>query len=221
MIDEHLSQEVSSGCNRKVLLKLGGLLHDIAKPRTKFLDEAGRAHFFGHAKEGANMAAAILERLRFSNREIDVVKGLVYHHLHPVQMANEGLPTKRAIYRYFRNTDECGIDILFLALADYMATYGPLINIANWRKQCQLVDHILTEHAEQQTKIQPIKLVTGHDLINIFGLSPGPLIGELLTLVHEAQASGELANKQEALALVQKEMSLRQQRSTPLKAKDS
>lgn len=219
LIDEHLSQEVSSGCNRKVLLKLGGLLHDVAKPGTKFVDEAGRAHFYGHTKEGADMAAAILQRLRFSNREISLVKTLVYHHLHPIQMANEGLPTKRAVYRYFRDTDECGIDILFLALADYLATYGPLINMADWRKQCQLVDHILTEHAEQQTKIQPVKLVTGHDLMDTFGLAPGPLIGELLALVQEAQASGEVANKQEALALVQNEILLRA--SNPPKARDS
>jgi poly(A) polymerase len=220
MIEEHLSQEVSSGSNHKVLLKLGGLLHDIAKPRTKFVDEAGRAHFYGHTKDGADIAIAVLERLRFSNREISLVKTLVYHHLHPVQMANEGLPTKRAIYRYFRDTDECGIDILLLALADYLATYGPLLNIREWRKQCQLVGYILTEHAEHQAKVQPMKLIDGHDLINVFGLTPGPLIGELLDMVREAQASGELADKKEALASVQKEMSLRQQRSNPPKAKD-
>jgi len=218
-IAQHLSQEVSKGSNHKALLKLGGLFHDIAKPRTKLLDNAGRAHFLGHTKEGAAMAVSILERLRFSHREVGLVESLVYHHLRPVQMANEGLPTQRAIYRYFRDTGDAGIDILFLALADYLATYGPLVDMEGWKGCCQLINYISTEHGKQQTRFLPVKLVDGHDLMNIFDLIPGPLVGELLALVHEAQASGELSTKEEALALVQKEMSLRAERSNPSRTK--
>lgn len=205
-IEEHLSQEVSSGGTRKALLKLGGLLHDIAKPRTKSVDDTGRAYFLGHAKEGAAIAVAILERLRFSNREISLVESLVYHHLRPAQMSDKELPTQRAIYRYFRDTGDAGIDILFLALADYLASRGPLVDIEEWKKHCQLINYILIEHEKQQFKVLPVKLADGHDLIEIFGLTQGPLIGELLSVVREAQASGELANREEAIALVQKEL---------------
>lgn len=211
-IAEHLSQEVSKGSNHKALLKLGGLFHDIAKPRTKSLDDSGRAHFLGHTKEGAAMTVSVLERLRFSNREIDLVGSLVYHHLRPVQMANEGLPTQRAIYRYFRDTGDAGIDVLFLALADYLATHGPLVDMEEWKGSCQLINYILTEQDKQQTQFLPVKLVDGHDLMNILGLTPGPLIGELLALVHEAQASGELSTKEEALALVRRELGKRKER---------
>jgi len=214
MIDQHLFQEVSSGSNRRALLKLGGLLHDIAKPGTKSVDNTGRARFLGHTKEGAAMAADILERLRFSHREINLVESLVYHHLRPVQMANEEeLPTQRAIYRYFRDTGDDSIDILFLALADYLATHGPLVDIEAWKRHCQLIDYILTEHDKQKARILPVKLVDGHDLMNSFRLSPGPLIGELLAIVHEAQASGEISTREETLALVQGELSLRAQPS--------
>ncbi len=219
IIEAHLSQEISHGSNRKVLLKLGGLLHDIAKPRTKSIDDTGRARFLGHTKQGAAMTASILEKLRFSHREINLVEKLVYHHLRPVQMANKEMPTQRAIYRYFRDTDDAGIDILILALADYLASRGPLVNREEWKRHCQLMNYILTEHDKQQAKILPPKLVNGHDLINIFGLTPGPLIGELLAIVHEAQASGELSAREEALALVQKELSLRAKRSNLTKQK--
>jgi len=212
-IDEHLSQEVSSGSNHKALLKLGGLLHDIAKPQTKSVDDEGRAHFYGHTSQGADIAVGILERLRFSNREINLVKSLVYHHLRPAQMANEELPTQRAIYRYFRDTGEAGIDILLLALGDYLASRGPLVDMEEWREHCQLIDYILAEHDKQQVQLLPVKLIDGHDLMNTFGLTPGPLIGELLAMVHEAQASGDITTKEEALALVQRELSLRAQRS--------
>ncbi len=219
MIEEHLSQEISHGSNRKVLLKLGGLLHDVAKPRTKSLDDTGRARFLGHTKQGAAMTASILEKLRFSNREINLVENLVYYHLRPAQMANGELPTQRAIYRYFRDTGDAGIDILLLALADYLASRGPLVDMEEWRRQCRVASYILSEHDKQQVKILPMKLVDGHDLINIVGLTPGPLIGELLAVVHEAQASGELTNREEALALVRKELSLRAQRSNLTKQK--
>jgi poly(A) polymerase len=207
VIDRHLSQEVSSGSDHKVLLKLAGLFHDIAKPRTKSIDDTGRARFLGHTKQGAAMTANILERLRFSNREIRLVESLVYHHLRPVQMANEGLPTQRAIYRYFRDTGGVGVDILFLALADYLASRGPLASMEEWKKHCELINYILAEHDEQQVKILPVKLIDGHDIMNTFGLAPGPLVGKLLSTVNEAHASGELSTREEALALIRRELS--------------
>jgi len=207
VIERHLSEEVSSGSNHKVLLKLGGLFHDIAKPMTKSIDDTGRARFLGHTKEGAAMTANILERLRFSNREIRLVESLVYHHLRPVQMANKEFPTQRAIYRYFRDTGDAGIDILFLALADYLASRGPLTSMEEWKKHCQLINYILAEHEKQQVKILPVKLIDGHDIMNNFDLSPGPLIGKLLAIVNEAHASGELSTREEALALVRRELS--------------
>jgi len=206
-IDRHLSQEVSSGSNHKVLLKLAGLFHDIAKPMTKSIDDTGRARFLGHTKQGAAMTANILERLRFSNREIRLVESLVYHHLRPVQMANEEFPTQRAIYRYFRDTGEVGIDILLLALADCLASRGPLISMEDWEKHCQLINYILAEHDKQQAKILPVKLIDGHDIMDTFGLAPGPLVGKLLAMVNEAHASGELSTKEEALTLVRRELS--------------
>ena len=217
-IDDHLSQEVSSGSNRKVLLKLAGLLHDIAKPMTKSVEPTGRARFLGHTKQGAAITADILERMRFSNREISLVETLVYYHLRPAQMTNEDLPTQRAIYRYFRDTDDAGIDILILALADYLATYGPLRDMEEWKRHCQLMNYILTEHDKQQAKILPVKLIDGHDIMNIFNLAPGPLIGELLATVRESQAGGELNSKEEALALIQSELLLQAQRSNLSKA---
>jgi poly(A) polymerase len=206
-IDRHLSQEVSSGSNHRVLLKLGALFHDIAKPTTKSIDDTGRARFLGHAKQGAAITATILERLRFSNREVSLVESLVYHHLRPAQMTNDELPTQRAIYRYFRDTGEAGIDVLFLALADYLASRGPLASMEEWRSHCRLANYILAEHDKQQAKILPVKLIDGDDIMDEFDLPPGPLVGRLLAMVNEAHASGELDTREAALALVQRELS--------------
>ncbi len=203
---KHFDEEVSSGSSRIVMLKIGGLLHDIAKPQSKTIDMTGRMRFIGHTKKGAAKAVDILERLRFSRREINLVEKLVYYHLRPVQMANVGLPTSRAIYRYFRDTGDAGIDILFLALADYLAARGPNLNIKEWKQHNRLISYMIAEHQKQKTELLPVKLIDGHDLIDVFDLTSGPLIGKLLRLVHEAQAAGEIGSRDEAILLIRRKL---------------
>ena len=198
-LKEHFNQEISSGSTRGSLLKLAALLHDIAKPRTKTVDEDGRARFLGHANEGASVAIGVLERLRFSNKEIKLVELMVQHHLRPQQMSNVELPTRRAIYRYFRDTGDTGIDILFLSLADHLAARGPELDIAQWQEHTQLVEYVLTQRFKEESPVIPPKLIDGHDLIKIFGLSPGPEIGRILEAVREAQAAGEVGTRPEAV----------------------
>ena len=203
VLSQHFDQKVGSGSTRRSLLKLAALLHDIAKPQTKTVDEDGRARFIGHTKDGAAIAVGILERLRFSTKEIKLVEVMVKDHLRPGQMSHDELPSHRAIYRYFRDTGEAGIDILFLSLADHLATRGPHLDLALWQEHAQMVEYILAKHFEEESLTFPPKLIDGHDLINIFGLSPGPKIGELLEAVREAQAAGEVTTRQEALAYIE------------------
>jgi len=128
-IQQYFNEEIAGGSNRRTLLKLGMLLHDIAKPEDRTVEENGRIRFLGHTRDGAVTAAAILGRLRFSTSEIRYVEKLIYHHLHPAQMSHDGMPTHRAIYRFFRDTEGAGIDIIYLALADYLAVAGPRVDI--------------------------------------------------------------------------------------------
>ena len=152
------------------------------------------------------MAASILERLRFSNREIRYVEKLVYHHLHPAQMSNEGLPTHKAIYRYFRDTEGAGIDVIFLALADYLAVAGPRVDVDEWHMHIEQVKYIIDVHKKQENEIMPVRLITGNDLMQEFKLSPGKTIGRLLIMVREAQAAGEIRTREEALQYVRNEL---------------
>ncbi len=203
VLSQHFNREVSHSSTRRSLLKLAVLLHDIAKPQTKTLDEGGRARFLGHPTEGAEIATRILERLRFSTREIKLVEVMIKHHLRPGQMSNNNeQPSHRAIYRYFRDTGEAGIDILFLSLADHLATRGPNLDSAQWQEHTQLVEYILEQRFQEKSQVVPLKLIDGHDVINVLGLSPGPKIRELLETVREAQAAGEVSTREEALAYI-------------------
>jgi len=196
---QHFSQEVGYGSNRKSLLRLVALLHDIAKPQTRTVEASGRTRFLGHAGEGALAVTGIMERLRFSKRETKLVELMVRHHLRPTQMCQGGLPTGRAIYRYFRDTGEAGIDTLFFSLADHLAARGKNLDIPHWREHAQVMAYVLARHAEEGKATTPPKLVNGHDLIDIFGLSPGPRFAEILEAVREAQATGEISTREEAL----------------------
>ncbi len=193
---------VSNGSTRRSLLKLAALLHDICKPQTKAIEADGRMRFLGHPEEGATLAAGILERLRFSTKEIKLVSSVVKYHMRPTQMSQETLPTGRAIYRYFRDVGDAGIATLYLSLADHLATRGPELILPNWKYHVKIVTYVLKEHFQQKKVAPPAKLVDGNDLINVFGMKPGAKIGELLEEIREAQATGELTTREEALAYV-------------------
>ena len=198
-------EKIVSGSTRRALTKMAALLHDIAKPKTRVLTESGRIRFLGHAGEGAAMAAQVLERLRFSNREAKLVEAIIRHHLRPVQMSSPGeLPSQRAIYRYFRDcgSGDGGIETLFFSLADHLATRGANLDLTHWKEHTRLVDYALSQHLKQEKRVAPARLINGHDLMRLFSLKPGPRVGEILEAVREAQASAEISNREEALALI-------------------
>jgi poly(A) polymerase len=197
----HFNEEISHSSTRRSLLKLAALLHDIAKPVTKTI-VSGRARFLGHPQEGAAATATIMERLRFSHREIQLVALLVKYHLRPTQMTNEGIPTPRAIYRFFRDTGGEGIDLLFLSLADHLAARGPALDQRQWHEHVRITDYILKSHLEEPGLSKPPKLLDGHDIMKIYGLAPGPRIGTLLEAIKEAQAAGEVKDREEALSYI-------------------
>jgi poly(A) polymerase len=200
-LSQHFAAEVGSGSTHASLLKLAALFHDIAKPETKIIAN-DRVRFFGHNERGAEKVVEVLSRLRFSNKEINLVEMMVRAHLRPTQMSHEGKPTKRAIYRYFRDTGTASIDILFLSLADHLAARGPDLNVTQWKQQAEQAKCLLTDCFQQDTAISPPKLVDGHDLISMFGLKPGPLIREILEEVRESQAAGELLTREAALSYI-------------------
>ena len=63
---------------------------------------------------------------------------------------------------------------------------------------------MLEERERETSLVRPPKLITGHDLMEIFDLQPGPELGRILETVREAQAAGEVTCREEALSLAGK-----------------
>lgn len=203
-LTKHFEEKVGHGHSRKVTLKLAALLHDIRKPQTKTVDSTGRTHFFGHPLQGAEVAANIMERFRFSANESRMVASMVEHHLRPGQLASQGLPTARAIYRYFRDTGEVGIDTLFLHAADYLAMRGPALALSERYEQLMIVGEMLNMHSTPVVDRRRVRLLTGYDVMRVMNIKAGPAVGKLLEKVEEAQAIGEIKTKKEAIELLRR-----------------
>ena len=201
---EYFAVELSDGSSRGTWMKLAGLLHDVAKPHTRQIDPSGRMRFIGHHKAGAHLVQAIGQRLRLSRRGTHFLSTLVEHHLRPTQMSAPGeLPTPRAVFRFFRDAGDATVAVVFLNLADYLATRGPHLDLDDWRSHMAVVRHILAEGQNEVERGVP-RLVNGHDLMRAFALAPGPQVGWLLTAVQEAQAAGEVTTSEEALNLARR-----------------
>jgi tRNA nucleotidyltransferase/poly(A) polymerase len=169
------------------------LFHDIGKPPTASVDEAGRIRFNGHDRLGAEMTEAIMQRLRFSRAEIDATVEAVRQH-----MVFKDVPKMRMakLKRFMaRPTFE---DELELHRVDCASSHRMMENY----------DFLLRKREEFANEpIIPPPLVRGDDLLAL-GLKPGPRIGEILEAVETRQLEGELRSREEALAWLKREYSL-------------
>ena len=203
--ENHFREIVGDSQTRLTLCKIACLLHDIAKPTTRTIDNNNRIRFLGHDKKGSEMTEVILKRLRFSRAATSIVATQVRQHLRPSQMAPKGeLPSKKAMYRYYRDLGEESIDTLFLNMADYMAARGPLLKKDEWKAHCKIINHIISSELGEKKPQKQERLVTGHDIMDRLRLSPGPHIGILIEEVTESYVEGKVTTKEEAMELVRK-----------------
>ncbi|MEZ4592410.1 MAG: HDIG domain-containing protein [Chloroflexota bacterium] len=199
---EALWQEaIDGGVNGRTLLRLGALFHDIGKAATQTIEAGGRIRFLGHEQAGADLTGQLLRRLAFSNEAIGRVKKIVAGHMRPLHLANSGGKlSRRAVYRYFRETAVSGINIALLALADHLATYNGTGPAAQWQALLNVVAGLCHHYFERHEEVvAPLLLVDGRTLMTALSLEPGPEVGRLLRLIQEAQAAGELETAEQAI----------------------
>ncbi len=191
------------------LLFFAALYHDVAKPLKSEIGDDGRIRFWGHDAEGALMAADRMRALHLSNDEIDRVQRVIRHHMRIHSMTNrlfgeQKQPSRRAIYRFFRDTREAGVDLIILSLADLRATYEHTLPEALWVSALDVCRMLLENLWERPADVvKPPSLLDGHEVMDAFALTPSPLVGQLLEAIREAQAMGEISSKEEALVFGQ------------------
>jgi tRNA nucleotidyltransferase/poly(A) polymerase len=160
----------------------------VGKPPTFSL--SGRARFDHHDEVGAEMAEAILRRLRFSGEIVVRVSSLVHKHM---QFMN--IPRMReSTLRRFMAQPEFG-ELLELHRLDCIASHRDL-GIYDFLKE-----RMRRQEKDHAPLALPLPLIRGDDLIEM-GLEPGPVFGEILREVQNAQLEGTLTTSSEARSYV-------------------
>ncbi len=185
----HIARTVG-GLPRDPILRLAGLLHDVAKPATRSVDSDGIAHYYGHASRGYDMAGDMLRRLKLSHNEIDRITALIRYHDGVIE------PTKRAVKR---RLNQLGPDIFFdllkLQRADRLSQRIDTPDLPDHTVLlCQIANDVISESECFSLKQLAI---TGHDL-QALGLK-GSAIGKMLKRLLDAVLDGEVPNEKEAL----------------------
>jgi tRNA nucleotidyltransferase (CCA-adding enzyme) len=174
-----------------LVVRWAALLHDIAKPQTVG-DNDGERTFYGHQVLGARIARRILQRLRFSNEEIERITHLVYHHMFYYQEEW----TDSAIRRFVRTVGLESIpELITMRLADMT---GNGRRSGDRTPLHQLLQHV--ERVMQRDAALTVKdlAIDGHDLMEL-GLTPGPGFGRILRALLEQVLDHPERNEREAL----------------------
>ena len=193
LLAEPLANELSRG----QALRFGALLHDVAKPQTRRVTPEGRVTFIGHDVVGAEVAAAVLTRLRASERLREHVAALTRHHLRLGFLVHEMPIGRRAIYRYLRACEPVQVDVTLLSVADRLATRGRGSEEAIAR-HLELARELLGEALAWRAG-RPRPPVRGDELARAVGLRPGPELGRILAELEEASFAGEITSREQAI----------------------
>ena len=145
------------------------LLHDIAKPRTKSVEDH-KVHFFGHEDKGALMARDILRNLHFDRDFIDGVSLIVKLHMRANAYSSDW--TDGAVRRLMLDAGEHLDDLLDLSQADITSyrvdkVSRAVARVAELRERCQ--------HLKEEAERVPLKSpLDGNELMELFDRGPGP-----------------------------------------------
>ncbi len=182
-------------CEPDPVLRMAALLHDVGKPRSRaFSDKTQDFTFYNHEAIGADMAAPILTRLKFSTDDKTRIVELVRHHL----LCYSSDWTDAAVRRWLRRVGLPLAPWLYkLGRADAQGKGRPVeADLATIDELERRAEAVLAAGAALSTRDLALK---GGDLMKELGLSPGPTIGKLLDRLLELVTERPELNQREPL----------------------
>ncbi|MBP3639284.1 MAG: HD domain-containing protein [Muribaculaceae bacterium] len=177
-------------------LRWAALLHDIGKPATKRFDDHTGWTFHNHNFIGAKMVPRIFSRLRLGmGAEMRYVQKLVELHMRPIALVEDEV-TDSAVRRLINYAEGDLDDLMILARAD--------ITSKNEEKKQRFLDnfdiverkyaYIRALDAERARR-NPID---GNEIMQMFGLSPSPVVGTLVSGLRQAIKDCEIEDTRPA-----------------------
>ncbi|MFA4833460.1 MAG: HD domain-containing protein [Patescibacteria group bacterium] len=161
--------------NKDWRVKFASLLHDIAKPQAKrFI--GGDATFYNHDIIGAKIAKKIMQRLKFSNEDLEKVTNLIRHHMF---YYNVGEVTEASVRRLIKKAGEENLaDLIDLRVADRLGSGVPKAKPYKLRH----LEYMMEKVRKDPICAKMLK-INGDDLMKFLKITPGPKIGAILDVL--------------------------------------
>ncbi len=203
----HLSHSEEEGVSRIALLKFIAFFHDSGKVATAS-QEKGKIspRFLDHDQKGQEINMAIARRLKLSRRAVRIISDLTRHHMRIQSLAKAQELTGRAKYRFFQDLGKEGLDLAILSLANAVATSGLELRSAmlaemkgEAKKIKKIIDDLVRFYIEEFTQKSAKPLVDGKEIMGALGIPQGKVVGTVLNKLKEAEISGRVRTREEAL----------------------
>lgn len=185
--------------------QLAALLHDVGKPATQeFIEDNIR--FLGHEDVGAEMAEAILRRLKYPRKIIDRVVKTIKNH-----MRAHGVPASgpKGVRRFVR---ELGGEVLDYVMD--LAEADELGRLPSNPENTKILREKVREVREAPVQVKSTPVLNGHEIMEALGFGPRdktklPLVGKsqrfLVELADEYAVRAESLTKEQATHAIQEE----------------
>ena len=203
-VKEHLDSVDFGGFSRLAHLKLAGFLHDIGKFSTWTIEkDTGRHRFIKHDDVGAKLALPLLKKLHFSNKQIDYIVCMIKNHIYPSNVVSGHEVTDKIMMRFVRKMDDNSLDNIILAKADRLSALGQDITEQMINDNINALSKLQEFYLSVKDTLEPLPiLLDGHEVMKLLDIKPSPILGKVMENLHEAQISGDILTKEDAIRYI-------------------
>lgn len=175
----------------KLWLRWAALYHDIGKIPTRRCDNQGNWTFYNHDLVGAKMIPSIFNQLKQPLDMTKYVQKMVLLHMRPTFMDINGI-TDSGIRRLVYDASPDIDDLIILCRSDITTKYEErqLKHASRFNQIEQMIQDL--KQKDFIREFQPV--FTGNDIMSVFGLKSGPLVGKIKQALKDAVLDGKVEN---------------------------